>query len=73
MCLAVPLRVVEIKGNTAVGEIDGIKRNIRVDFIKDLSVGDFVIAHAGFAIEKLGEEQARLNLEAIREVSNVLR
>lgn len=70
MCLAIPLKLTEIDGNNAVGERDGVRRAIRVDFIHEPKVGDYVIAHAGFAIEKLRPEQALENLAAIREVAN---
>jgi len=73
MCLAVPMRIVELNGCDAVCDIDGVRRRIRVDFIKEPAIGDYVISHAGFAIEKLGEKQAALNLAAIREVSDALR
>ena len=70
MCLAIPLLITDINKNEAVCEADGIRRTVRIDFIKDPAVGDYIISHAGFAIEKLSERQARLNLEAIREVSD---
>ena len=70
MWLAIPLRIIEIKGNTAVGEANGVKREIRVDFIKNPKIGDYVIVHAGFAIEKLAEQQALDDLEAWEEVLN---
>ena len=69
MCLAIPLKLTEIDGNNAVGERD-VRRAIRVDFIHEPKVGDYVIAHVGFAIEKLRREQALENLAAIREVAN---
>ncbi|MCD7829941.1 MAG: HypC/HybG/HupF family hydrogenase formation chaperone [Clostridiales bacterium] len=72
MCLAIPMRLTEIDGNDAVAEVDGVKRKIRVDFIREPKVGDYVIAHAGFAIERLQEQQALDNLEAIREVADAL-
>ncbi len=72
MCLAVPLKIVEKNGPDAVGEVDGIRRAIRLDFTPKAVLGDYVIVHAGFAIEVLGAEQARQNLEALREVANVL-
>ena len=58
MCLAIPLKLIDISGNTATGEALGMTREIRVDFIPEPKVGDYVIVHAGFAIERLGEEQA---------------
>ncbi|MCD8147504.1 MAG: HypC/HybG/HupF family hydrogenase formation chaperone [Clostridiales bacterium] len=72
MCLAIPMRLTELDGNDAVAEVDGVKRKIRVDFIKEPKVGDYVIAHAGFAIERLQEQQALDNLEAIQEVADAL-
>ena len=73
MCLAVPLRIAELDGSNAVGERDGIRRSIRVDFIPDPKIGDYVIVHAGFAIERLSEEQALEDLAAAREVEDALR
>ncbi len=72
MCLAVPLRLAEIEGNDAVGERDGIRRKVRVDFIKEPKVGDYVIVHAGFAIERLSAEQAEEDLAIAREVEEEL-
>lgn len=72
MCLAIPLKLVEINGNDAVGERDGIRREVRVDFIPQPQVGDYVIVHAGFAIEKLRKEQAEEDLAAFREVEEAL-
>lgn len=72
MCLAVPLKITSIEGKNALAEIDGIFRKVRLDFTPDASVGDYVIVHAGFAIEKLTEEMAEENLKTIREVSHAL-
>ena len=72
MCLAIPLRLVEINGNTAVGEAMGMRREIRVDFIEAPKPGDYVIVHAGFAIERLPEQQALEDLEAWEEVRDAL-
>ena len=73
MCLAIPLQLIEINGNSAVGEAMGMRRNIRVDFIENPQIGDYVIVHAGFAIERLPEQQAMQDLEAWEEVQNALR
>lgn len=72
MCLAVPLKLVEINGRTAIGEAMGVSREIRVDFIRDPKPGEYVIVHAGFAIERLSNQQAQLDLEAWAEVEDVL-
>ena len=72
MCLAVPLKLIEINGRTAIGEAMGVSREIRVDFIRDPKPGEYVIVHAGFAIEQLSQQQAQLDLEAWAEVEDVL-
>jgi len=72
MCLAIPLKLIEINGKKAVGEAMGMKRDVRVDFIREPKIGDYVIVHAGFAIERLPEEQALLDIEAWEEVSDAL-
>ena len=72
MCLAVPLKIVEKNGADGVGEFDGVRRRVRLDFVPQAQMGDYVIVHAGFAIEKLDEQQARENLEALQEVADAL-
>ena len=73
MCLAVPLKLVEINGKDAVGEALGMRRAVRVDFIPDPKPGDYVMVHAGFAIERLPEEQAMDDLETWEELQHALR
>ena len=72
MCLAVPLRIAEISGCDGIGEANGLRRAIRLDFIREPRVGDYVIVHAGFAIERLNEKQALENLRAIQEAADAL-
>ena len=72
MCLAVPLKLIEINGKDAVGEALGMRRNIRVDFISEPKLGDYVMVHAGFAIERLPEQQAQEDLEAWEELTDVV-
>ena len=72
MCLAIPFQLIEINGSVAIGEALGMKREIRVDFIPEPQIGDYVIVHAGFAIERLGETQALEDLEAWEEMRDVL-
>ena len=72
MCLAVPLKIVEIDGLNGVGEVEGLRRNMRLDFIREPKVGEYVIVHAGFAIERLPEAQALADIEAWAEVEDAL-
>lgn len=71
MCLAVPAKIVELTGDTAVVEIGGVRRPASVAFIENPGVGDFVLVHAGFAIEKWTDEDVR-EYEAILRESGVL-
>ena len=73
MCLAVPLKLIEIDGREAVGDAMGVRRRIRVDFIPEPKIGDYVIVHAGFAIERLSEQQALEALESWEELDEALR
>ena len=72
MCLAVALRVVSIEGRWVVGEAAGLTQKMRVDFLPDLEVGDYVMVHAGFAIQKLTPQQAQENLASIEEAIHAL-
>lgn len=72
MCLAVPLKIVEIDDLNGVGEVEGLRRRMRLDFIKEPRVGEYVIVHAGFAIERLGEEQAKADIAEWNEVRDAL-
>lgn len=67
MCLAVPLRIVSIDGATAVCESCGVTRRVRLDFLNNPTVGDYILCHAGFAIERLDHRTALANLQAIEE------
>ncbi len=67
MCLAVPMKIVEINGLEAVAELQGVRRKVRLDLVDGCRVGDYVLIHAGFVIEKLDEEQARKSLETWEE------
>lgn len=69
MCLAVPLKLISVEGKTGVGEFDGVRRKVQLTFVPQAKEGDYVIVHAGFAIEIMDEEQAELDREAFREVT----
>ena len=59
MCLAIPAKIIAINGEEAVVEMDGVRRPAVVSFIKDPSIGDYVLLHAGFAIRKWSEQDVR--------------
>ena len=67
MCLGVPMQVKTIENDMAICEIDGVEREASLMMIDDVAIGDYVLIHAGFAIERIDEEEARLTLQALRE------
>lgn len=70
MCLSVPSRVIEIKeDNTAVVEVFGARRLISLDLLQeDVKVGDWVLVHVGFAIQKLDPDYAFESLRLFEEL-----
>lgn len=56
-----------IENDVALCEIDGVRREASLMMLDDVGIGDYVLIHAGFAIEKLDEQEANLTLQALRE------
>ena len=72
MCLAMPMKISKIDGSLAQCEAGGLTQDIRIDFITDARPGDYVMVHAGFAIEKMSEEEDLENMELLEEIKNAL-
>ena len=70
MCLAVPGMVIEMTKNKAVVDYGGVKRDVDVSFV-DAKPGDYVIVHAGFAIQLLDKKEAEETLEIWRQMLEV--
>lgn len=68
MCLAIPMQVKSITGETAVCEIDGVKREASLMLVENVQVGDFLLIHAGFAMEKLDPGEAETTLALFRQL-----
>ena len=69
MCVGVPMEVISRDGDTIIAEIDGVRREASLMILADdVSVGDYVIVHAGFAISLLDREEALETLALMREV-----
>jgi hydrogenase expression/formation protein HypC len=58
MCLAVPGRILAVDGNSARVDFTGVERMVHVDLLPDLQVGEYVLVHAGFAIQRLESSEA---------------
>lgn len=72
LCLGIPGKIEAIEGKEAVVDMGGVKRKVRLDLVEDLSRGDYVIVHAGFAIQKLTKEEAKDLLDAIKELGEAM-
>ena len=70
MCLAVPAKVVSIDNElTATVNLSGVSRKIALDLVPDTKVGDYVIVHVGFAIQRLDEAEAQQTLALLDELA----
>jgi len=67
MCLAVPAEIKSIDGQTAVVDYGGVTRTANISLV-EVKVGDYVIVHAGYAIQVLDKEEAEKTLELFREL-----
>lgn len=76
MCLAIPGRITSIRDDAGLtmGDVDfgGVHRDVCLQYVSDeVSVGDYVIVHVGFAIATLDEEEARRTFEVLREMNRL--
>lgn len=68
MCLGIPARVVQVDGSVGKAEIGGVSREVDLRLVEDIGVGDYVILHAGFAIQKLDQEEAHETLSLLEQM-----
>ena len=71
MCVASPVKVLEIKGGRGLIEIGGLNKEIELYLTPDIQVGDYVLLHAGFAIQRIDEGEAKETLRLLEEMSEV--
>ncbi len=71
MCLAIPAKIVEIEGKDAVVDYGELKQKIRLDLLEDVKIGDYVLVHVGYAIQKLDEEEAKETLRILEELASL--
>ncbi len=72
MCLAVPMRVEKIEGKKAIVDSAGVQAKVDISMVPEVKVGDYVIVHAGFAIEILKPEEAEETLRLIEEMVEMM-
>ncbi len=68
MCVALPVRLVQVEGQRGIGELGGSTVNMRLDLLPEAQVGDYVLVHAGFAIQQVDEEEAQETLRLLQAI-----
>lgn len=67
MCYAIPGKIIKIDEDTAMIDYDGVKKKANISLVENLTEGDYVLVHAGFAIEKVDNKTAEESIEMIKE------
>ncbi len=68
MCLAIPARVISVEDDFATVDFGGVEKQVCVGLLDEVAVGDYVIVHAGFALNKLNLDEALQTLELLRQI-----
>jgi hydrogenase expression/formation protein HypC len=68
MCLAVPARVVELNGDSAIVDLDGIRKETSTILLDEVAVGDYVLIHVGYALERIDPIEAAKTLKLFDEL-----
>jgi hydrogenase expression/formation protein HypC len=72
MCLAIPAEVVALKeGDSATVSFGGVRKNISLALVEDVAVGDYVLVHVGYALQRLSPEEAEYTLKLMAEAGAV--
>ena len=72
MCLAIPVRIEALQADDmAMVDIGGIKKSISIALVDDVAVGDYVILHVGYALNKVDAEEAEKTLELFKELEDM--
>ncbi len=67
MCLSVPAKVISIEGDIAKASVGGTIMNANLNLVEDIKVGDYILLHTGFALQKIDEEEALETLKVFKE------
>ena len=68
MCLGIPMKVIKIEGEEGIVESGGLRRKANFSFLKRPKVGEYVLLHAGFAIERIKDKEAQKTLKMLRDI-----
>jgi hydrogenase expression/formation protein HypC len=70
MCLGIPMKLTTVQGREGKAELDGVSRKVALDLVPGAQVGEYVLVHAGYAIQVLDEASAKETLELLAEVGS---
>ena len=73
MCLAFPAKVIDIKESLATVEHSGVRRSASLMLLPEAKIGDFVLVHAGFAMQAVDEKEVRLRDALVAEMNGATR
>ena len=68
MCLAIPMRIINVAKEFAQVEAGNLRRTINIQMVPDVAVGEYVLVHAGFAIQKVDAKRAQETLRMFDEI-----
>ena len=72
MCLAIPAQIVELRDNdNAVVDLAGVRKEISLSLVDNVAVGDYVIVHVGYALNKLDPDEAAKTLALFAEIGQL--
>ena len=69
MCLAVPAQIVEREDMVATVDVGGVQRQVSMLLLPEAQIGDYVLIHAGFAMQQIDEEEAKLTWSLLQEMA----
>ena len=69
MCLAVPAQIVEREDMVATVDVGGVRRQVSMLLLPEAQIGDYVLIHAGFAMQQIDEEEAKLTWSLLQEMA----
>ena len=70
MCLGIPAKIIKIENQIGLVDVEGTQKEVSLLLQEDAKIGDYVIVHAGFAIHKIDESEARESLKLLRAMLN---
>ena len=69
MCIGVPVKIIEIDGSKALVELDGVQKWINIDLVPEVKKGNYVLLHAGCAIQKVNKKEAKRTLNLLKQLN----